>query len=99
MPEPDTLKWARWFGKADRTVRKDTANITLDGKPLGQIEVSTVFLGLDHNFFDNGAPVLFETMVFGGPLDQEMERCSTWEGAEKMHEKMMERVKLAAKEM
>jgi hypothetical protein len=27
--------------------------------------VSTVFLGLDHNFGMNGPPILFETMVFG----------------------------------
>jgi hypothetical protein len=36
-------------------------------------------------------------MIFGGPLDQECDRCSTWEAAEKMHEKMMERVRLGAK--
>lgn len=26
--------------------------------------VSTVFLGLDHNYTDEGAPILFETMTF-----------------------------------
>jgi len=29
--------------------------------------VSTVFLGLDHSFEPDGPPVLWETMVFGGP--------------------------------
>jgi hypothetical protein len=37
-------------------------------------EVSTVWLGLDHRFADEGPPLIFETMVFGGPLDQEQER-------------------------
>lgn len=43
-------------------------------------EVSTVFLGLDHQFGE-GPPVLFETMIFGGPLDQEQWRYHTWEEA------------------
>lgn len=94
--EPDLMKWAKWFETANRTVRKDTAKITLDGEPVGNVDVSTVFLGLDRSF-GQGKPLLFETMVFGGPLDQECERCSSWEAAEKMHEKMCERVKLAAK--
>lgn len=32
---------------------------------IGGIEVSTVFLGLDHNFSGKGPPVLWETMIFG----------------------------------
>jgi hypothetical protein len=31
--------------------------------------VSTVWLGLDHGF-GIGPPLIFETMIFGGPLDQ-----------------------------
>ncbi len=31
-----------------------------------KILVSTVFLGLDHNFLGEGEPILFETMIFGG---------------------------------
>lgn len=53
--------------------------------------VSTVFLGLDHQYGD-GPPLLFETMVFGGPLDHEMNRYSTWNEAEKGHQEMVERV-------
>lgn len=96
LEEPDLLVWAKWFETANRTVRKDTANVSLGGTPVGKVDVSTVFLGIDHAF-GGGMPILFETMVFGGPLDQECERCSTWEAAEKMHEKMCERVKLAAR--
>lgn len=58
----------------------------------GDIEVSTVFLGLDHNWGD-GPPLLFETMVFGGPLDQEQERWSTWDEAEAGHRATVERAK------
>jgi hypothetical protein len=41
------------------------------------VEVSTVFLGLDHNFSGAGPPVLYETMVFGGDLDHFQQRYPT----------------------
>lgn len=47
--------------------------------------VSTVFIGIDNN--------IFETMVFNGPLDQEMDRCYTWNQAVTMHTKMCNRVR------
>ena len=34
---------------------------------IGNVRVSTIFLGLDHNVFGDRPPELFETMVFGGP--------------------------------
>ena len=60
---------------------------------IGESLVSTVFLGLDHSF-GVGPPILFETMVFDGPLDQEQDRCTTWEQAEAMHAEMCKRVQL-----
>lgn len=92
IAEPDLMKWGEWMKSAKRTVRKDTATVSLDGKNIGEITVSTVFLGLDHSFGE-GEPKLFETRVFGGPLDGKMDRCGTWEAAEKMHELMCERVR------
>ena len=93
-PEPDLLKWAKWIETANRLVRNDRATVSVAGGAVGFVDVSTVFLGIDHSFGE-GPPLLFETMIFGGPLDQEQDRCSTWEAAEKMHEKMMERVRSA----
>lgn len=80
--EPDVLTWAKWLGTANRTV-------ALTGK--NGVTISTVFLGLDHNFLSDGAPILFETVVFGGEHDQEQERYATWDGAEIGHQKMVER--------
>lgn len=83
--EPDFMKWAEWFEKADRHVADEK---------VGNVRVSTVFLGLNHNFSQDGSPILWETMVFGGKLDQEQDRCSgSKEQAEAMHAKMVERVK------
>ena len=43
---------------------------------VGRVQVSTVWLGLDHRFGE-GPPIIFETMVFGGPHDGELERYCT----------------------
>ncbi len=81
--ENDLMKWGAWFETADRRVVKTTLS--------KDVEVSTVFLGLDHSF-GKGPPILFETMVFGGKFDQEMDRYSTWEEAEKGHKQMVEKI-------
>lgn len=77
VPASDLLSWARWFETAERHVAQTE---------LGDVRVSTVFLGLDHSF-GSGDPLLFETMIFGGPRDGYQERCSTWEQAEAEHAK------------
>lgn len=78
----DWVAWAKWFATCDSKVNKTI---------IGESVVSTIFLGVDHS--DGcGPPILFESMVFGGELDQEIERCSTWEQAEEMHDSMCKRV-------
>jgi hypothetical protein len=77
------MDWARYFSADDRVVAKTE---------LAGVEVSTVFLGLDHNFGE-GPPILYETMVFGGPLDEEMERYHTRAEAAAGHEMMVARVR------
>lgn len=47
---------------------------------VGEVEVSTVFLGIDHNFA-GGEPILWETMVFGGKHNDFQQRYSTKEMA------------------
>lgn len=53
--------------------------------------ISTVFLGLDHSW-NGGPPVVFETMVFGGPLDEEQDRYCTRAEAEAGHAMWVARV-------
>ena len=84
-PEPDAAKWGQWFETANRSVARDK---------IGDVVISTVFLGLNHAFV-GGPPILWETMVFGGPMDQEDDRCSgSREQAETMHNEMVERVRV-----
>lgn len=92
IPEPDLMTWAGWFETADRRVaRTELAD--------GAIEVSTVFLGLDHSF-GSGVRRLFETMVFyHHPTDSRrsddapMERYPTWATAEAGHARIVEQVR------
>jgi hypothetical protein len=49
------------------------------------IRVSTVWLGLDHSFTGEGPPLIYETMIFGGPHDGDMWRYATREEAEAGH--------------
>lgn len=85
VEEPELMKWARWCEEgANRRLAQD--------KLAGGITVSTVFLGLDHSF-GGSEPVLWETMIFGGPEDQYQERYSTREKALEGHAKAMELAK------
>lgn len=78
----DLMTWARSFEKTNRVVAQTT---------VGESKISTVFLGLDHSFGD-GPPLLFETMVFGGPMADEMERYATYDEAEAGHAAMVAKV-------
>ncbi len=90
--ESDVIQWAKDFEKEDRRVAKD---ILPDGKV-----VSTVFLGLDHNFGE-GPPLIFETMIFLSEKDSDevdCDRYSTEEQALKGHKTMVKKWIKKAKE-
>lgn len=78
VPDDDMLLWADWMAAGNRIVKREE---------VGPYLISTVFLGLDHNFSEHGPPLLFETMIFcdGESLDYQR-RCSTWAEAEAQHE-------------
>jgi hypothetical protein len=61
-PQPcDVLTWGAWFETHDKHVADDV---------VGETRISTVFFGVDLRLvggIDHGQPVLWETMIFGGP--------------------------------
>ena len=80
----DVLDWIK-FKQQTKHVGDDTIN---------GVRVSTVFLGIDHNFTEQGNPVLFETMVFANPddyINSYCERYSTWDEAEAGHKRIVEK--------
>jgi len=58
---------------------------------IGQLLVSTVWLGIDHSFGYGDEPIIFETMVFGlsDEWDEYMQRYSTEEEAKRGHEQVV----------
>jgi len=92
-PQPcdDVIAWGTWFETAERHVAQDMD----EGAGAERVRVSTVFLGLDHNWRDVGPPILWETLVFGGPLDGEMDRYSSLADAVRGHQAMCRRVRAA----
>ncbi len=81
LPANDLFSWSVWMENAE--------NRRVAYTEVGDYDVSTVFLGLDHNFGSGGSPILFETMVFNRKTDLEMcVRSSTWEEAKKGHEQI-----------
>jgi hypothetical protein len=80
VPVPvDLMTWATWLGS-------DASRRIVQQDDVGDYWVSTVFLGLDHNWCEQGPPLLFETIIFARKsADKDdiesmwMERYSTWE--------------------
>jgi len=76
VPVAEFLDWVKET-KYNRNVSKTI---------VGDVEISTVFLGIDHNYFGD-EPLWFETMIFGGKFDEYQERYTTWDQAEEGHKK------------
>lgn len=84
---PDILTWAEFMADVPvRTVAKDI--LIVGNEP---VEVSTVFCGISTNFY--GAPLLFETMVFGGSNSHYTVRTASWEQASIAHNQVVEQIK------
>jgi hypothetical protein len=95
VPERDLLKWATWMEDSEHCHFLKT-----DLGPLGWI--STIFLGVDHDFFSlneeqTHCPILWETMVFGGPYDQEQRRYRSREDALQGHAELVAMCRQAGK--
>jgi hypothetical protein len=84
VPVYDVLEWARAFETMDRRVAEDH---------VGESRISTMFLGIDHSFRPGGPPLVFETMVFGGTMDDWQERYCTWNQAVEGHRAIVEKIR------
>lgn len=76
------LEWVQWFSNFEN--RKVDRTDIEEG-----VFVSTVCLGLDHNFdfesWKEHKPILFETMVMGGPFSDMGWRYASWGEAKRGH--------------
>ena len=76
----------------DHVLDPERKRVALD--QVGEYRVSTVFLGLDHSFFGEGPPVVFETMIFADKKDIASDvyckRYCTWNEAVVGHKEAIE---------
>jgi hypothetical protein len=84
----DLMTWARWFEES-RTEADARITRRVAGDEIGPYFVSTVFLGVNHQY-GSGPPLLFETMVFRDGDDVLCWRYSTWAQAEEGHGKIVD---------
>lgn len=79
-------EWAEWTSQNREAHVVDQTNV-------GMYFVSTIFLGIDLRFFDDGPPILFETIIFSESSEREaglgeiviQRRYCTWDQAERGH--------------
>lgn len=78
----DLIAWATWFESSgkERQIAYDE---------IGDVQVSTVFLGLDLNLFGGSEPRIFETVVFGGSHSGTARRYATRADAERGHAEIL----------
>lgn len=59
---PDLFKFGKWF--------EETGNRIVCRDQIGEMIISTVFLGIDHNLAREGPPILWESAIcVGGHFD------------------------------
>jgi hypothetical protein len=79
----ELIEWAKWLKDSDRVVKQED---------IGPYWISTVFLGLDHNYLIEGPPLVFETMIRNERENSWLDyqtRCATWAEAEAMHQEAL----------
>ena len=72
-----------WYEKHRRHLGNDR---------VGDVRISTIFLGLNFNFVKD-SPLLWETMVFGGKFNEAQERYYCYEDAINGHQRWVEKVR------
>jgi hypothetical protein len=75
----DLWEWVVLF---EDTERRQVARTT-----IGRVTISTVWLGLNHCFLGEGPPLIYETMIFGGPHDEAQWRYASKEAALAGHDR------------
>lgn len=74
------IEWSFWF--------RDFANRKVEFTRQGDVDISTVCIGIPSDHDADGRPLIFETRVLGGEHDQYMERYATPEEARAGHVKL-----------
>lgn len=86
----DYFRWHESMPESSNWYAKKTgAGFSIARTKVGERDVSTVYLGMDHGF-DGGPPILWETMVFPG--GEKCERYATHQEAVHGHDQICREV-------
>lgn len=87
-----------WGQQVQRLTEQNKKHVAYD--VINGYRVSTIWLGIDHDWLNDGPPLLFETMIFL-PNDQEeyCDRYTTWEQAVEGHQEAIHWVKNICKQV
>lgn len=86
----DQDTWLRWYKSADRHVA-----VTAIEHAGVIVTVISQFLGVDESRSETAMPSLFETCIFGGPLDREAWRAPSWRETLNTHARAVQKVTAA----
>ncbi len=89
----ELLDWARWYERSCEHGGHERRVAYTMVTP--EVEVSTVFLPIEtfmSALQELDPPIIFETKVFGGPLDDMIERYCSWDDALKGHWEVVRQV-------
>ena len=91
-PMGEPISFAEWGRLYELRVREEMSDdcwwrrrTEIDDK----VHVSTVWLGLDHNFWFEGPPLIWETMIFGGRFNDYQWRYPSRPAALDDHERIV----------
>lgn len=82
-PAKDPREWANWMPN------EEARRVGLNCDHSARAFVSTVFLGIDISLVSD-RPMLFQTVIFGGPHHNYQNVWATWEEAEQGHKEACE---------
>lgn len=77
-----------WSQQQNQMFKDNSKHLALNN--VGHYSISTVWLGINHNFHFKGRALLFETMVFDKDDSIYTDRYSTWDEAIEGHKKAVQ---------
>lgn len=91
VPCPDVKTWGKWMQEAG----EGRVTLRVAESFVGRARVSTVFLGINHNFGEaHSFPILWESMAFYPDGKDDQRRCyGTRADALAMHHRMVKRAR------
>ena len=92
VEEPDFGNWVAWHASSYEKLRCVARTSVKFGA------VVTVFLGMNMALAESERPLLFETRVMGGWLNDQWARCSTLEEARAAHKAWVARIRAMEQE-